>query len=277
MAIFTISRAQKKDMDFIISLAKEEGWNPGIYDATAFYNFDPKGFFIGKLNDQKIGSISAVTYNKDFGFLGFYVVIPPYRNQGFGLQLWNFALHHLGNSCIGLDGVIAQQDNYKKSHFQLFHRNIRFEDRGSSFITTLTDLRQIPFEKVLNYDTQVFGVSRKIFLKQWIAMPHSYSLGKMFQEQLLGYGVMRKCVNGFKIGPLFANNLAIASEIYQGLCSKAGSEPVFLDIPEINAEASQLVKSAKMQKVFETARMYNKAPPKQQLEKVFGITTFELG
>lgn len=274
----TIRNATLEDLDFFFTLAKNEGWDPGLHDALPLYSIDPNGFYISELDGKKIGCISVVAYNDAFGFVGFYIIIPEYRGRGWGLQLWNHAMKHLGNRCVGLDGVIAQQENYKKSHFQFYYRNIRFEGRGaSSGSTTLIDLHKIPFETLLEYDLPIFGLARRTFLRCWIEMPNAYSLAKVEHNQLKGYGLIRQCVNGFKIGPLFADDLDIAQEIYAGLCHQAGDNPVFIDVPEVNPLAMKLIHDAGLKTVFETARMYNKSPPKQQLNKVFGVTTFEVG
>jgi hypothetical protein len=45
----------------------------------------------------------------------------------------------------------------------------------------------------------------------------------------------------------------------------------------VNKEAVKLTRQYKMTPVFETARMYTKQAPAIPLEKVFGVTTFELG
>jgi ribosomal protein S18 acetylase RimI-like enzyme len=278
MSNFKIMHATLADMHFLLDLAEKEGWNPGLEDANPFYYTDPHGFFIGELDEEKIGCISAVAYNADVGFLGFYIVIPSYRGQGWGIQLWKHGMHYLGNRCIGLDGVIAQQENYKKSHFQLYYRNIRFEGQGFAYLSNaLINLKDISFDTLLKYDTSIFGLARPTFLKYWIEMPHAYSLGKIDHNRLTGYGVIRRCIKGYKIGPLFADHFEIAQEIYQALAAKAENQTVFLDIPEVNPCALKLAEEAKLQKVFETARMYNKTPPPQQLNKIFGVTSFELG
>ena len=67
---------------------------------------------------------------RGFGFLGLYIVKAEHRGQGFGLELWRAALDHLGDRMVGLDGVVAQQENYRKSGFRLAFRNIRQKGRG---------------------------------------------------------------------------------------------------------------------------------------------------
>ena len=68
---------QADEVGFAIDLAAAEGWKPGVCDAQAFYETDPEGFFIGLLNDEPIGCISAVSYKGRFGFIGLYIVAPP--------------------------------------------------------------------------------------------------------------------------------------------------------------------------------------------------------
>lgn len=265
-------------MPFILSLAEAEGWNPGLSDGIPFYHTDPKGFFIGKLGDEKIGCISAVSYTPSFGFLGLYILKPPYRGKGFGIQLWNRALAHLGIATIGLDGVVQQQENYKKSGFQLFCKNGRFrgkiKGRASSHLTSLDS---VSLEELAEYDTPLFGVKRERFLKEWIAMPNSTSLAKREGGQITGYGLIRRCKVGHKIGPLFADTAAVAEELLLALIAKSRADEIFIDVTDKNPAALALVNAYRLDPVFETARMYKGNPPKQELSKVFGITTFELG
>jgi ribosomal protein S18 acetylase RimI-like enzyme len=277
MAELKIITADLNDFDFFTCEAKREGWNPGLHDAIPFHATDPNGFFIAEVNGVKVGCISAVAYDREYGFMGFYIVLPEYRGRGWGLQLWNRAIEYLGDRCIGLDGVVEQQNNYRKSGFHLYYRNVRYRGKGGGRGAELTDLRTIPFQKIVDYDRSVCGINREVFLKKWIDMPNAVAVGKVDHGVLRGYGVVRSCFEGYKIGPLFADGDTVAAEIYDALCGSVGEGPVFLDVPEINPHAVQFAHDRKMEKVFETARMYNKTPPKQSLEYVWGITSFELG
>lgn len=42
-------------------------------------------------------------------------------------------------------------------------------------------------------------------------------------------------------------------------------------------DMSFFLSEAQLQKIFKTARMYNQLPPSQPMEKVYGLTAFELG
>ncbi len=279
---YEIRTMTRGDLDIAVDWAAKEGWNPGLFDADTFYNTDPRGFLMGFLGDTPVSCISAVSYGGKFGFLGFYITKPEFRGQGYGIQVWNAAIKYLGSQNIGLDGVVSQQENYKKSGFHLAYRNIRFEGKGSSEIvsnsTKTVNLSEIPFNQLVEYDAQLFPVPRPQFLRLWIQQTESLALGYVENGILKGYGMVRKCQTGFKVGPLFAGSGLIAEEIFSKLRGFVGAKQnIYLDVPEVNKTAMVLVKKYGMTQMFETARMYTRKPPQINLNKIFGVTTFELG
>ncbi len=270
-----IRHALRTEMAFFIEQAAKEGWNPGLDDAAAFFNTDPNGFLIAFDKGIPVGCISAVAYGKEFGFMGFYIVLPAFRGRGIGQMLWKNAIEQLNGKTIGLDGVVAQQENYKKSGFVLNYKNIRF--KGESRKLSSSSLPEASLEKISKYDRAVFGLGRSKFLSEWLHMPHAYS--SLFDDgtQGFGYGVIRECREGFKIGPLFADSPYIAKILVADLLSKVKPASFFLDVPAPHLNAMALVKNFNMQPVFETARMYKGLPLTQDLNKIYGITSFELG
>jgi len=279
---YVIRPAIREELDISVEWAAKEGWNPGLHDADAFYKTDPKGFLLGFLNGEPIASISAVSYDDKFGFLGFYIVKSEYRDKGYGIQIWNEALKHLPTQNVGLDGVIAQQENYKKSGFKLAYGNIRYEGTGLEQVGNNSAeavlLKDVPFEQLKSYDDQIFPTSRPVFLQSWIQQPESLAIGFIKDEKLLGYGMVRKCRTGFKIGPLFADTKEIANILFQRMRRFVGkNSSIFLDVPGVNKDAVALAETYQMKPIFETARMYNKETPNVPINKIFGVTTFELG
>ncbi len=115
-----------EEIAIAIDWAAAEGWNPGLADATCFATVDPQGFLIGELDGETAATVSCVNYSASFAFLGFYIVRADLRGRGLGLQIWNAAIAHAGSRVIGLDGVVAQQENYRKSGFALAYANIRY-------------------------------------------------------------------------------------------------------------------------------------------------------
>jgi len=278
---YTIRPMIRQEVDIAIDWAAAEEWNPGLYDADCFYAADPNGFFIGLIGDEPIATISAVKYGDFFGFVGFYIVKPEYRGKGFGVEMWNAALAYLEGRTIGLDGVIAQQDNYKKSGFALAYRNIRYQGTGggdSPDDSGIVRLSTISFDEICAYDKPFFPDNRMGFLRCWIDRPQSTALGILRNQQLAGYGVLRMCRSGYKMGPLFADSPELAEVLFLALKAHASEgSPIFLDTPETNPTAVELANRYDMTVAFETARMYKGNSPDLPLNRLFGVTTFELG
>ncbi len=278
---YTIKTMNQKEIDIAVEWAAIEGWNPGLHDADCYHTADPNGFLIGLLGDEPIATISMIKYGQSFGFLGFYIVKPEYRGKGYGIQIWNAGLKYLEGRNIGLDGVVVQQDNYKKSGFKLAYRNIRYEGIGggnSPESPEIVKLSTLPFETIDSYNRPFFPEKRSKFIKSWINQPECHSLGIMQNGKLSGYGVIRKCRTGYKLGPLLADIPDLAESLFVALRSKIKpSEPVFLDTPEVNPLAVALAERYNMKVSFETARMYTGNFPAMPLNRLFGVTSFEIG
>src|SRR5690606_30846838 len=105
---YTIRPMNRTELGIAIDWAAAEGWNPGLGDRDCFFDADPSGFLMGFLGEKPIASISAVKYGNSFGFVGFYIVAPEHRGQGYGIQIWNAALKNLEGRTVGLDGEIGR-------------------------------------------------------------------------------------------------------------------------------------------------------------------------
>lgn len=266
------------DLDQAVEWAAQEGWNPGLNDAEAFLAADPEGFLIGEIAGKPVGCISVVAYGEDFGFLGFYIVRSEFRGRGYGIRIWNAGMERLTGRNIGLDGVAAQQENYKRSGFQYAYANERFEGTGGgSSAGDAVDLADVPFDRIEAYDAAFFRAPRESFLRKWIVPAGGRALGVVERDTLRGYGVIRPCRSGHKIGPLFADTPEIAERLFANLSATVPGDPLYLDVPRPNAEALALVERHGMVPVFETARMYTRGDPGVPIGRVYGVTTFELG
>ena len=272
------------EIGLAIDWAAQEGWNPGLDDAASFAAADQQGFLIGLLGGQPVAVISAVRYGSGFAFIGCYIVAPQFRGRGFGWTIWQAAMHRLEGRNIGLDGVVAQQDNYRRCGFRLAHRNIRFAGKAGRVSATLPvsvsieAIQSQAFASVARYDRAFFADDRSAFLRAWIAQPRAVGLVAKQAGAIVGYGLLRPCRNGYKFGPLFADAPAFAEMLFHrlGEAVPVGSD-VYLDVPATNPEAVSLAERHGLTPVFETARMYTRSEPDISIARTYGITTFELG
>lgn len=280
MSDLQIRNLNPSEIAVAVDWAAAEGWNPGLADAACFAIPDAKGFFVGEIDGEPVATVSCVNYDDRFAFLGFYIVRPAYRGAGHGLRIWNAAIAHAGARIIGLDGVVAQQDNYKKSGFRLAYANIRYGGIVAAPPMPSADvvaLHRIPFALVEADDATVLPAARSAFLRAWIDTPGHIGRALLREGKLAAWGVIRPCRTGCKIGPLVADDRVAAEAIVQALLASADSGEIFLDVPAVNREAIALAGQLGLEPVFETARMYTGPIPPLRIDRVFGVTSFELG
>jgi hypothetical protein len=268
------------EVGLIYSWADGEGWNPGTHDGPAFHAADPDGFFVGKLDGVPVACISCVRYGDGFSFLGQYIVRPDCRGCGFGLAVWRAGMAHLTGRCVGLEGVLAQIPNYERSGFRLAHYTTRFCGTGGGASPGgLVPLRELPIEDVAAFDAGCFPAPREAFLRAWIGLPESVGLAAVDGDRIVGYGVLRKSANGYKVGPLFADGPDTAARVLAGLAAPIPGAPFCIDIPDdtVQPASGRLVSAFGLNEVFRTARMYTSTSPRHDGSRVFGVTSLELG
>ncbi|ETW95916.1 MAG: acetyltransferase [Candidatus Entotheonella gemina] len=277
---YQIRRMTPEDVVIAIEWARREGWNPGLHDAQTFYQADPNGFFIGELNGEAVSVGCAIIYDEAFAFCGLYIVAPEHRGKGYGFALTEARLAYCGDRNIGIDGVLENVSIYERIGYRKFYENARYQftaDEAPSRPASLVTLDQVDAEALKHYDRQCFPAARDVFLNAWIHQPDALSLAWMEQGQLKGYAVRRRCHDGHKIGPLFADDPSIAEQLLLACQEGVRGQNLIVDMPETNDAALKLAASYRMERTFATARMYQKGLPDLAYDKIFGITTFELG
>lgn len=277
------------EVDELVEWAALEGWNPGLHDADAYWATDPEAFIAAELKGELIGGGAITAYGDDFGFMGLFVVRPEFRGKGYGNTLWLARRDRLkarlkSGATIGMDGVFDMEPYYAKGGFVRSQKHLRYAGEITSTMThsneqglEILPVDQVPFEQLLEYDRRCFPVAREKFLRAWLAIPESLALGALRNGRLCGYGVIRRSRTGCRVGPLFADDLAAAQTVLNELAAFGAGQLIHLDVPENNPEAVALARALEMEKVFGCARMYLGPFPEMDYERVFGVTTLELG
>ena len=279
----------RAELDELVEWAALEGWNPGLHDADAYWATDPNAFIAAELQGELIGGGAITAYGEDFGFMGFFIVRPEHRGQGYGNALWLARRDRLKarlrpGASIGLDGVFDMEPYYARGGFVRAHRDLRFSGQRIPRVALSRDdgievlpVDRISFDDLKRYDRRCFPTNRDRFLHAWTVLPESAALATRRHGELCGYGVIRRCREGCRVGPLFADDQTVALKLFVELSAFAGHDPVYIDVPENNPEALALVKGLELEEVFGCARMYLGPPPEIDHRRVFGVTTLELG
>ncbi|KAF8925993.1 hypothetical protein EDD21DRAFT_131854 [Dissophora ornata] len=247
---------QHQAFDIFYTWSIQEHWNPGskgedILDV--FYKIDPQGFFYGKilnketLREEIVSIVSGVRYGEDQAWVGFYIVSPNHRGHGYGIASFHKALEHVGHNrlSVGLDGVMAQVENYKKSGFtsiawQNERRNgsarelVEVQERELADqilkgtvpgLVHLSDA-QVDLEQLPLIEQKYSGLKRPQFVKDW-ALFHTHHpeqhrfgvavLGEEGQKNgkpvVLGYACVRPAESSYRVGPLYASTPEVAKQL----------------------------------------------------------------
>lgn len=281
---YSFRKLSQEEVRTLVEWARQEGWNPGKYDADIFFNTDPEGFVGCFAGDQMIGGGSVISYDGKFGFMGLFIVQPKFRSAGAGTALWFHRRDKLlsrlePGASIGMDGVVAMQPFYQKGGFEIAFRDERYACKGATFESDgcVSHIDSNDWEDILSYDQYCFGFAREKFMLRWLQQPELIHFKYESGGELKGFILARKADKGYKTGPLFAKNYEAAEALLKATLNSIGDDLLFIDIPVVNVDAVRLVRNFKMDYIFECARMYYGKTPELPVNEIFGITTFELG
>ncbi|KAA9385349.1 GNAT family N-acetyltransferase [Neorhizobium galegae] len=273
----TIRALTSSEVEQLVDWARIEGWNPGFSDAPALHAADREGFIGCFVDGQMAAAISAVRYGSNFGFIGLYIAQADFRGKGHGRKVWDAGMAHLDGRTIGLDGVPEQQSNYRSMGFEPAYETFRWSGglAGSrdADVTAITDDL---VAAILDYDQAFFPAERDTFLTAWLKPPRAAKV-IIRDGNVCGYAVCRKCHDGYKVGPLFAQTVDDAQKLLSACAAEIGDETLHIDVPASQAEFSAYLAAHRFTKGFTTARMYRGPAPAVHMSGVFGITTLELG
>ena len=296
---FIVRGATEDDLKVVTRLGVLEDWHFNPHDLVCAHAFDPSAFFVGELNGEVISHVNVVKYPGHSAYIGTFIVKKEHRGKGYGKQTWDAAWRSLDHDCtVALDGAPNMIANYKLLGFHsVWNTSSAVIDltKATKVLSVTTPpnvscvpIRTVDFEKLLEYDTSVFGAPRRILLEKYVNLPGSLGWAAVNEKGvILGYNLVRQviCEAGAKIGltmsPLYADDdvvaralLKVAAETYLATDAVEGSsfELYYSDGGSYGDHASRLVGELKAKIVYLGQRMYTKgAPPGRQITKMYGI------
>ena len=273
----------RADFDILMDWTDREGWNPGLYDREAFWAQDPDGYRGLHLDGALIAGGSIVSYDGAFGFMGFFIVRPEYRGFGVGRHLWvqrrDALLARLDvGAAIGMDGVVDMQPFYAKGGFAKQFADVRHTRFGASMEVD-GRVQDGPGDRgaLHAYDRSCFCFDRPRFLDAWTSQTGVRVFRFVEGGQIQGWAALRLAARGRRIGPLFADTVEAAESLYCACLNAAPGEEVHLDVPMTNAEAVALMDRHSAEPQFECARMVHGTAPDWPVDRIYGVTSYELG
>lgn len=263
--------------------AAAEGWNPGQHDLDVAWAVDPQAFVALRREGELVGGGSVMAHGPGFGFMGLFIMRADLRGAGLGAQLWHHRLQRLRarlapQATIGMDGVFDMVPFYQRGGFEFAFRDLRFEGTAQGETDpSLEPLSAFSFDEVCAFEARHSVAPRAEFLRRWISQPGVVALGAREQGRLVGLGVLRPALKGFKIGPLLADREDLARRLAASLMAGISGQPVQWDVPEPNAAGLALASDFGLRESFGCARLYHGPMPTLPVAQTWGVTSFEFG
>ncbi|MCP4134693.1 MAG: GNAT family N-acetyltransferase [bacterium] len=226
----------------------DQAWNPGLYDGDTYLELDRKGFLVGSVRETPVAVIAAAR-SGGYGHIGLFMSRPEFRGKGYGHQLFDEAMDYLKDcDYVCLDSVLEQKDSYEKKGFRPGHMNTRYKavapGKGSfapaKIFSGIIPLLCVPFELTASYCDPYFPGPREAFFRAYLSQPEAITFGKVDRYGAMqGVIVARKALDGYKIGPLFAEDYGTAGDLMDTVLStvKPG-ENIYIDMPSNNPNAA---------------------------------------
>jgi hypothetical protein len=135
---------------------------------------------------------------------------------------------------------------------------------------------------MVKYDTSLWGSSRHEMFNTMLMQPESYAFVTFNQKTgaINGYGVIRPCIKGYRIGPIYCEDKESAKLLTEILTAQipSGSKIIF-DIPDKNtfshlfAEYFNLTAASEV----DTKAMFKGEPHDGREEICYGVASLEIG
>ena len=285
-----IDKSYKGGSDYLMQLAEEEGWSPGLSDARILDHADPTAVTISLVNGQPVGGIAVMKHGDRSSFVGLFLVDRKWRGRGIGRALWDCATEPLGTSLVGLDAVPELEDWYRRFGFLRDQRTLKLSATASSIPEisaskeTVREFGPDDLASIVALDRLDGFAWRARYLRAWMTdgLVRTAIATSEDGMTLTGYASLRPTHSGWRLGPVRAENPQIASsllfqifrdtQLAQGL-----GATVTVHVSESNSQACNFFENLGFEEFGETVRMYRGNLVHSLSQATFGIMGPELG
>ncbi len=221
------------DIPLGMRLKRLAHWNQLEGDWRMLLAASGGGNFVALHNGTAAGTVTTVTYQDHFSWIGMVLVDPANRRCGVGTALLTAAVDYAGAfGPVRLDATPAGEKLYDALGFREESRLARYECRNFAAVPPAAALRTKPItarsiNAVATYDAQIFGAERKSVLKSLQSMAPELGYVAMEGKAIIGFCLGRAGEDFTQIGPVVADSPTVAAALlYQALAQCRGQDVI---------------------------------------------------
>lgn len=258
-------------------LKERAGWNQTAEDWRRFLERSPEGCFVAEVGAQVCGTVTTITFEDRFAWIGMVLVDPEYRGRGFGTALLERAIRYLDEQhlpALKLDATPQGKPLYEKLGFRSEYEIARWSRKQppSEARPALTGVREpvspALLERICEVDRQVFGADRSGLLKSLHDQAPELTLGVLKAGALAGYALGRRGSFADHLGPWMALDPDTARQLLESFLARSSRETQIADCLNAHAASGDLLKSFGFSYTRPLVRMFrgsNRFPGRPEL------------
>src|SRR5262249_31104143 len=250
------------------------GWNQTEADWKRFLSAGPNDCFVMEDGAKVVGTVTTLSYEDRFAWIGMVLVDPGYRKRGIGTKLLQRAIEYLddaGIPTLKLDATPQGKPLYEKlgfvSEYEIERWTLQQGPAEQRFVNAARS-QAVRLSEVSAYDREVFGADRSLLLRSLGQEGPDLALSVSSGTRLEGYAFGRHGLVADHLGPWVARDRDTAEKIVQNFLQRSSRDTVVVDALVSNTLAGEILRNAGFTIARPLTRMYrgpNTFPGKPEL------------
>lgn len=250
--MLSIRALREDELDLLFKSSKDEQLEVEELHLRCQYNINPQDFFIAHKNDSLVGFIVALRQSDEFGFISTFLVLKEFRGKGYGIQIFEFALKHLGERQVALDSILDRTSIYQKAGFKSY-----FDLHTFLYITNKSTPSNAE-TKFINYHECRSQNQKNLYLKCLLSNQDTNYKAIEKDNLTTSYGLSFKHKDGYKI-VIDSQDYEDAKALFLELTKEIEEETsIYMEATKLNPIFLNLADELEMVECARSARMYNK-------------------
>ncbi|PEL87953.1 GNAT family N-acetyltransferase [Bacillus wiedmannii] len=233
-----VERLRDEQIGDIVALSSYIGWD---YNKEEIETIFDSGIIYGVWNKRKelIASAAIILYGEKLASIGMVIVHPKYEGNGIGKAITNTCIKSVSaQTPIMLIATDEGKPLYEKLGFRAVSyvskyicNSYNVNDYCVGNEDYMMNYEECDLEEIIKLDENAFGTNRKAFLTKRIIQSEQCIVVKDNNQNVLGYGLSIQTPENKIIGPVVAENDAMAMRIVHDLAREHHGK-LRIDVPE---------------------------------------------